>query len=208
MVCTLCTAKTTEFSIVKGKTYYHCSNCDGIMLPEACFLSKDEEKKRYDTHNNDITDPDYQNFVSPIVDSIVIDYNKNHKGLDFGSGSGPVITEMLRNQEYDIQTYDPFFDPNPQVLHTTYNYIACCEVMEHFFNPKKEFKLLYSLLKRGGRLYCKTNLYDKSIDFDFWWYKNDPTHVFFYTKKTLIWIKEYFNFNELIVSKKLITFKK
>ncbi|MFD2561569.1 class I SAM-dependent methyltransferase [Aquimarina rubra] len=208
MVCTLCASKTTELTIVKERAYYHCSNCDGISLAPSHFLSNDEERKRYETHNNDVTDPGYQNFVSPIVNSILEDYDKSDKGLDFGSGSGPVITDMLRNLEYQIQTYDPFFDPDSKVLQTSYNYIACCEVMEHFYDPSKEFELLYSLLEDKGSLYCKTYLYNESIDFDSWWYKNDPTHVFFYTKKTLNWIQKHYNFSELIVSKKLIIFKK
>ncbi len=208
MDCALCGAETIEFSVVNKRAYHHCSNCKGISLHPLYFLSSDLERKRYETHNNDVTDSGYQNFVSPIVNAILGEYHKNDKGLDFGSGSGPVITEMLREKGYSIDTYDPFFDPNSSVLQTTYDYIACCEVMEHFYHPYKEFKLLYLLLNNNGSLYCKTNLYDESFEFDSWWYKNDPTHVFFYTKETLVWIKNHFQFKEVIISKKLIIFRK
>ncbi|WP_298312189.1 class I SAM-dependent methyltransferase [uncultured Aquimarina sp.] len=208
MNCALCGSRVSEFSVVHKRAYHHCANCDAISLHHSYFLSNDKERKRYEIHNNDVTDPGYQNFVSPIVNAIIKDYDKSHKGLDFGSGSDPVITTMLRHQGYAISTYDPFFDPNSRVLQSTYNYIACCEVMEHFYHPNKEFKLLHSLLKDKGRLYCKTYLYDESIDFDSWWYKNDLTHVFFYTKKTLNWIKDYYGFSEVIISEKLIIFQK
>ncbi|MHA7057789.1 class I SAM-dependent methyltransferase [Aquimarina sp. M1] len=208
MKCALCGSKITAFSFVHKRAYYHCSDCDSISLAPSYFLSNDQERKRYETHNNDVTDPGYQNFVSPIVNAILEDYDENSKGLDFGSGSGPVITEMLRNQGYEIETYDPFFDPNSKALQTTYDYIACCEVMEHFYNPHKEFKLLHSLLRNKASLYCKTYLYDTSIDFESWWYKNDPTHVFFYTKKTLNWIKQYYHFYDIIISDNLIIFRK
>ncbi|WP_247666492.1 class I SAM-dependent methyltransferase [Aquimarina sp. MMG015] len=208
MNCALCGSETVEFSVTEKRGYYQCTHCDGIGMYPSYFLSSIDEKNRYDTHNNDVTDVGYQNFVSPIVNSIRDEYKKEHNGLDFGSGSGPVITSMLRNIGYNITTYDPFFDPNPKALDQTYDYIACCEVMEHFYNPNQEFKLLHSLLQEKGSLYCKTYLYNRSIDFNSWWYKNDPTHVFFYTQKTLNWIKTNYHFNDLSVSDKLICFKK
>ncbi|SEL39117.1 Methyltransferase domain-containing protein [Aquimarina amphilecti] len=208
MNCALCGSKTVKFSVTKKRAYHRCTNCDGIGMHPSYFLSNTDEKDRYETHNNDVTDLGYQNFVSPIVNTIIENYGEEHKGLDFGSGSGPVITSMLRNTGYIISTYDPFFDPNSKALQQTYDYIACCEVMEHFYHPNHEFKLLHSLLREKGNLYCKTYLYDDSIDFNSWWYKNDPTHVFFYTKKTLNWIKNKYHFSELLISNKLISFKK
>jgi len=208
MNCALCGSTTTAFAVVQNRAYHQCVICNGISLHPSHFLSDDLEKKRYETHNNDVTDPGYQRFVSPIVDAILTDYNPLDKGLDFGSGTAPIITVMLKNQNYNIDSYDPFFDPNPKALETTYSYIACCEVMEHFYNPNQEFALLHGLLQENGSLYCKTNLYDSSINFDSWWYKNDATHVFFYTKETLHWIKKYYNFNEIQISKELIIFRK
>jgi len=208
MNCALCGSTTTAFAVVQKRAYHQCSTCNGISLHPSHFLSDNLEKKRYETHNNDVTDPGYRRFVSPIVDAILTDYDPIDKGLDFGSGTTPIITVMLRNLNYDIDSYDPFFDPNPKALQTTYSYIACCEVMEHFYNPNQEFTLLYSLLQEKGSLYCKTKLYNTSINFDSWWYKNDATHVFFYTKETLYWIKEHYNFNEIQIFKELIIFKK
>jgi Methyltransferase domain len=62
--------------------------------------------------------------------------------------------------------------------------------MEHLHDPLKEFGLLKSLLKPQGKLYCMTHLYDESIDFAKWYYKNDKTHVCIYQKETVKFLQE------------------
>ncbi len=208
MHCSLCGSETILYSETQNRKYHKCVQCNGVLLDPHYFLTAQDEKDRYLLHQNDVTDSGYQNFVSPIVDRICNNYDPNHKGLDFGSGSGPVITHLLRKKKYDIATYDPFFSPNQDPLKTKYDYIVCCEVIEHFNNPKKEFELLSSLLMTKGSLLCKTSIYKESIDFNSWWYKNDPTHVFFYTEETLYWIKEKFEFATLEITKDFILFTK
>ncbi|GAA4277870.1 class I SAM-dependent methyltransferase [Aquimarina mytili] len=208
MQCSLCGSETKLYSEILDKTYFKCTHCKGILLDPFHYLSTEAEKDRYQLHVNDITDPGYQNFVSPIVNAVSQKYNAHHKGLDFGSGSGPVISYLLKKNGYNITTYDPFFNPNNTALKSTYDYIVCCEVIEHFYHPLREFELLNALLLETGTLFCKTSIYHPSIDFDAWWYKNDPTHVFFYSPDTLQWIKENFKFKTLEISDKLIAFSK
>ncbi len=207
MQCTLCGSETILYSEIQEKKFFTCKECKAILLHPSYFLSAEEEKKRYQLHQNDINNLGYQKFVSPIVNTIYNDYDNTHIGLDFGSGSGPVITSLLTKKGYNVMTYDPFFDPNNTVLNNTYDFIICCEVMEHFYHPFKEFKLLSSLLNSKGSLYCKTSLYTQTIDFKSWWYKNDPTHVFFYSKDTLFWVKNRFKFKQLEIKEDLIVFK-
>ena len=78
--------------------------------------------------------------------------------------------------------------------------------MEHFYHPKKEFELLSSLLQPKGKLYCMTDLWDKSIDFHKWYYKNDQTHVFIYHEETIRWIQKEIGFSKVTISERLITF--
>ena len=134
------------------------------------------------------------------------DFTQNAKGLDFGAGTGPVISKILKDNGFNIKLFDPFFHNYPFLLETKYNYIAACEVIEHFHHPKKEFALLKKLLLKNGKLYCQTNLYDESIDFHTWHYKSDNTHVFFYHNKTIHWIKDEFGFSEVVIKDRLITF--
>ncbi|WP_109298761.1 class I SAM-dependent methyltransferase [Aquimarina sp. AU474] len=208
MQCSLCASEVEEFSEIQARKYFNCTVCKGISLDPNNFLSAKDEKNRYQLHDNDINDSGYQKFALPIVNSVLEVFDPNHNGLDFGSGSGPVITSLLRKEGYKITTYDPFFDPNTNALKTTYDYIVCCEVIEHFFYPQKEFKLLYSLLKPNGVLYCKTNIYNSSINFKSWWYKNDPTHVFFYSNDALNWIAAKFGFKAIEIKSDLIIFEK
>ena len=204
--CPLCFADSIVFRAYIKKSYYNCLNCNGIFLPSRYHISHTEEKERYDKHNNDVADLNYQHFVSPIVEAILKKHTKDQKGLDFGAGPGPVISVMLRNHNFDIIEYDPYYWNNTDLLAYQYDYIVCCEVMEHFNFPSESFKQLKNLLKPNGILYCMTDLFDAHMSFDNWYYKNDVTHVFFYQKQTLEWIKEQYDFSELTVEGRLIRF--
>jgi SAM-dependent methyltransferase len=205
-ICPLCSSPSPVFYQNKNQTYYQCGNCDGIFIDKSLRPDPKEEKLRYETHNNDVFDKGYQNFVSPITAAIAENFTKDHLGLDFGAGTGPVITKVLKDRSFRIKAYDPFFHKNLKLLDKKYDYIACCEVMEHFYRPKKEFSLLKKLLLKGGILYCMTDIYDKSINFSSWYYKNDPTHVFIYQKNTIDWIKNEFGFSDVQIKDRLITF--
>jgi len=205
-ICPLCNSKANTFYLHEVRHFFQCTTCYGIFLDNKLRLTDAEEIKRYNTHNNDVEDKNYQQFVSPITSSIKRDFTVYHKGLDFGAGTGPVISKVLNDANYQIAQYDPFFHKRPLLLESTYDYIACCEVMEHFYNPKKEFTLLKKLLNPIGKLYCMTVLYDHTMDFHSWYYKNDPTHVFLYQQKTIHWIKENFGFSKVRIEKRLITF--
>lgn len=163
---------------------------------------------RYEEHHNDVEDPKYQKFVSPIVNAVTKNFSTDSLGLDFGSGTGPVISKVLSDKGYQINQYDPFFSNTPEVLKLQYNYIACCEVIEHFHNPRKEFERLKGLLMPKGHLYCMTHLYTNDIKFPNWYYKNDDTHVFIYRRETLMEIQKRYGFSALKIEGRLTTFVK
>ena len=102
---------------------------------------------------------------------------------------------------------NPYFHKHPELLEEKYDYSSSCEVIEHFYNPSKEFKLLKYMLKKGAKLYLMSEVYDEKIDFASWYYKNDPTHVFFYSKETFEWIKKKFEFKTVSIDKRLIVFE-
>jgi Methyltransferase domain len=209
VLCPLCESSTSFYGSFREKDYYHCSTCYGILMDPQFYLTEDEEVARYKTHNNDVNDRGYQKFVSPIVNAVKEKYNQHHHiGLDFGAGTGPVITKLLEDDGYTVKLYDPFFWNNPKTLEDKYDFIVSCEVIEHFYSPKKEFDLLFSLLNDHGTLYLKTDLYDESTNFETWYYKNDPTHVFFYHEKTLDWIKHHYGYQLLNIFNRLIQLEK
>ena len=205
--CPLCNSTASLFCEKPKHLFYKCTNCEGIFRPKHTFLTAVEEKEHYEKHNNDVFDERYQNFVSPIVNAVLHDFSTEAKGLDFGSGTGPVIAKMLTDKGYQVQNYDLFFANDVSLLNQKYDYVSCCEVMEHFHQPYKEFELLKSLLLPKGKLYCKTEVFNNQKPFENWYYKDDFTHVFIYQPKTLEWIKTEFHFSDLIVKEKLIMFE-
>lgn len=206
-ICPLCNSTATVFCEKPKHLFYKCDSCDGIFRPKHSFLTAEEEKAHYEKHNNDVFDERYQNFVSPIVNAILQDFTSEAKGLDFGSGTGPVIAKMLTDKGYQVQNYDLFFADDISLLKQKYDYVSCCEVMEHFHHPYQEFELLKSLLLPKGKLYCKTAIYNNQMPFENWYYKDDFTHVFIYQPKTLEWIKTEFHFSNLRIKEKLIVFE-
>ncbi len=204
--CPLCNFYSPKFYRDKNFITYQCTNCFGIFKDQADRLAPKEEKLRYQLHQNNVDDLGYQKFVSPIVEAVLKQFSPSAQGLDFGAGTGPVIAKMLRDKGFSINLYDPFFYPNPKNLKQSYDFIVCCEVMEHFYHPNKEFEKLKELLLPNGKLFCMTELYDKNTDFETWYYKNDPTHVFLYTEKTLQFIAKKFNFKKCTIEGRLIQF--
>jgi len=194
--CPLCASEGDPFY---KEAFLVCRTCAGIFRPREHYPDPDREKARYETHMNNIDDPGYQQFVSPITGAVLKRFTPQHLGLDFGAGTGPVITKILTDHHYRIEPYDPFFHNDPRLLEQPYDYIVCCEVIEHFHDPNREFRLLRRLLKPGGMLYCMTYIYHDGINFDRWFYKNDFTHVFIYQERTLHWIKSSMGFRALAI---------
>jgi SAM-dependent methyltransferase len=202
-ICPLCNSNSKAFY---KDEFYECSCCGGIFRPSEKLLDNEKEKERYESHTNDSDDLGYQNFVSPITNCVLKEFSKNDIGLDFGCGKDSPIVKILKNNEYKIFEYDPYFFDEKELLEQKYDYIACCEVIEHFYNPKKEFELFKKLLKEDGVLYLMTGIYRENIDFSKWWYKNDLTHVFIFQEKTFEWIKKEFDFTNMQIQKNFIKF--
>jgi SAM-dependent methyltransferase len=210
--CPLCEQQADYFCKIgrKGRFYYKCSTCQSVFLIPKKYVDHSSERARYEEHNNDVEDLRYQEFVSPITKAIQDHFPTNAEGLDYGCGTGPVASVVLEDLGYKtLALYDPFFQPDEGYLSKSYDYIICCEVMEHFYYPKKEFLKLRNLLKPFGKLFCKTSLLKSKSsvkEFSDWWYNNDPTHVFFYTVETLEYISRHFGFKKVKIEPKLITF--
>jgi len=206
MNCLLCdSSRTKKINIdLEDKYYFNCCECELIFLSPEFRLTSEEEKKRYEEHNNDVNDKRYQLFVSPLVEEIKKKYLPSSLGLDFGAGTGPVIAYLLNKEGYKVNLYDPFFHNEKEVLNEKYDYIVSCEVIEHFFFPKLEFIKFRELLNNRGTLFLNTQIYSIDNDFNSWWYRKDPTHVTFYTQRTIEWIKNKFNFENLEIKKNKI----
>jgi hypothetical protein len=206
MKCPLCADVANHFYTHQHREFYYCSTCFSVFLDTKNYMTKTDEKKHYEFHNNDINNKGYQQFVSPIVNIVLNDFTPKHFGLDFGSGTNSVIVKLLKDNSYNIVEYDPFFSNQPKVLEKQYDYITCCEVIEHFHHPFEEFKKLYHLLKPGAKLICMTDFFSETQNFSTWYYKNDHSHVFFYHLKTMEWITKNCGFSSYTIEGRVTVF--
>lgn len=153
-------------------------------------------------------DKGYQSFTAPLTNAILENHSSEHFGLDYGCGTGPVISRQLIENGYQVKLYDPYFFNDEDYLNYRYDYIFSCEVFEHFYQPKQEIEKLSLLLKPGGYIYIMTYLYHNGIDFKNWYYRRDPTHVFIYTRKTIEFIINKYNFVLEKMTDRLVIMKK
>lgn len=207
--CLLCNKTDTILYFKdKDRTFCKCLTCGSVFLDPSSLPNTLEEQKRYLQHENNIEDKGYLKFVTPLIETVTSKMDKNSLGLDFGSGPTPIIALLLSELGYEIKKYDPFFYNKPEVFNLKYNFIVCCEVIEHLHSPLKEFKKLYASLKSGGILFCMTDLLPSKSKFGNWYYKNDFTHVIFYSQENLEWIKNTCGFKSLKITNRIITFIK
>lgn len=194
--CPLCLdSKISHFETTHK--YLKCSVCDLISLKPEYRLSPQEEKARYLLHQNDVEDKGYQDFVASLCHQIRCQVLPTELGLDYGCGEGPVTSYLLTKEGYNISCYDPFFKNDLALLNKKYDFAFLCEVAEHFYQPRTEFEKLIGLLRNKRFLFIKTELYDQSKPFENWYYRNDPTHVCFYTVETMKWIQLHFGFQKV-----------
>lgn len=205
MNCPLCDSDLCE---VIDPSFFRCSICFALVKNSDLYLSAEQEKARYELHQNDVNDPGYQRFAAPITDYVQRNFTSSQQGLDFGSGTGSVISKTLMDRGFNIVQYDPFFAPNALLLNTTYHYIISCEVFEHFHHPNHEISRLVSMLKPQGHLLIYTLLYEPTIDFLTWHYRNDPTHVFIYTAKTMEYIAKHYGLQLQQLSERFVVMTK
>ncbi|MBK8806417.1 MAG: class I SAM-dependent methyltransferase [Bacteroidales bacterium] len=206
MKCTLCNSETDYYTIIKNIEYFKCKSCLSVFMNPDNRLCAQAEFDRYLKHQNLVTDAGYQSFTQPLVDTILQYFGNNATGLDYGSGEYSAVTHNLTKYGYNIKMFDPFFHNNLALLDDKYDFIVCCEVIEHFYNPHLEFSKLRNLLKENGKLFCMTHQIEDSTDFKNWYYKNDLTHVFFYNNKAFEYITVNFNFSSHKINNRIVIF--
>ena len=195
--CPLCKSEAMFFKCYRNLAYYRCQICQSVFMNPDQRLDASVEKSRYDNHENHVTDSGYQNFVQPVVDAVLHNHPNTSLGLDYGCGPGPVISFLLAKEGYTLNLYDPYYFKADENLEFTYDYIILSEVAEHFYEPYQEFSFLKSRLNPAASIYIKTSLWDDEMDFMEWSYKNDDTHVFFYSQESFQWIKDEFGFTQV-----------
>jgi SAM-dependent methyltransferase len=192
--CPLCNSLNTHhFHSDSQRDYKRCQNCLLVYVDCTQHLSPSQEKAIYDLHQNAIDDPGYIEFLSRLAKPLLERLPNNSEGLDYGCGPGPALANLLKAQGHRISVYDPFYADFPEHLQQAYDFIICTEVVEHFRAPKREFDTLFELLKPGGWLGIMTKLVIDAEAFAKWHYKNDQTHIAFFSRPTFHWLAAHYH---------------
>jgi hypothetical protein len=194
--CLICGAQTESFYDPITKTdIHHCSKCSFAFKDKGARLSQIDEEQEYLRHNNSMESTGYVNMFKVFMKENIKPFDI-HSVLDFGSGPGPVLYQLLLQDGYDANHYDPFYHKDDSVFNKTYDCVTTTEVVEHFYNPFKEFQTLSSLVKPGGYLAIMTQFRPMDMEtFKTWWYKRDVSHVSFYSLETFTYIADTFGFD-------------
>ncbi len=187
--CPVCEAAAAQpFMQVEGRHYWRCPQCQATFLDPSQLPTAEREQAEYRLHDNDAAQAGYRRFLQQVAQPLLQRLPPGQHGLDYGCGPGPVLAALLREAGHSVALYDPFFQPDTSVLATTYDFITCTEVAEHFHTPAAEFRRLDGLLKPDGWLALMTCFQTDDARFAHWHYRRDPTHVVFYREATLRYI--------------------
>jgi SAM-dependent methyltransferase len=187
--CTLCgIVVRTAILETPERTYLHCARCTLIFLHPDDRLLPLQEVLRYLEHRNDGADPGYVQFLRRLADPVCDAVPLGAIGLDFGCGPAPVLAGLLTARGRPTESYDPLFRAERRLLARQYDFVTCCEVMEHAHEPAGLLGQLSALLSPGGTLAVMTRFYGLDGPFDRWWYRRDTSHVSFFSAETMRWI--------------------
>lgn len=175
-------------------------------MPPEYHLSLEEEKAEYDLHQNSPLDQGYRTFLGRLFEPIQARISPHSRGLDFGSGPGPTLSVMFEEAGHPMAIYDPFYAPDPSPLSTQYDFVTASEVVEHLRNPQEDLAQLCSCVRPGGLLGIMTKLALDSAAFAGWHYKNDRTHVSFFSRQTFTWLAQEWGANVSFVGKDVTLF--
>lgn len=205
MNCLLCHSSTSSFA---GDAF-KCSHCGLVFKNPRAHLNTEEDLKRYSHHQNNNQDQGYINFLNKVVIPLSSFLPLTFTSIDYGCGPGPTLSLILREKGGLTRDYDPLFYPDKNLLDSKYDVVTSTEVVEHFKDPKKDWEELVSLVKPNGLLGIMTQFLNDDIDYQSWWYKNDPTHVSFYNEKTFDFLANQFNLEIIFTDKNsVIIFRK
>lgn len=208
--CPLCNSNSNFYHQDNRRRYFNCTYCDLVFVEPTMLPSAREEKAEYDLHQNAFDDQGYIQFLNRMVIPIEQYIDKPSEGLDFGCGPNAVLASLLENRGYTMTTYDPYYANHKNVLSAEreYNFIVCTEAIEHFHQPKREWELWQTLLKPKGWIAIMTKRVINKDRFASWHYKNDQTHVSFFSDNTFKYLAEKYHFSLKLVSSDIVLLHK
>ncbi len=205
--CPFCNNSILIEETINFRQFFQCkhekpSDCSGFFVNPYHFSSAGEQKKRYLLHTNELAlcadRNGYRKYLEKFT-QCVLSYAKKTGTptlhlFDYGSGPSPALVMLLKEYnmkfffQHDVKVkhWDPFFYPEGDFFENGADIVFCLEVIEHFENPLDGFRGLATACAQNGLIAVKTQLAPKDFnEFRKWWYKEDKTHVSFYTMKSI-----------------------
>lgn len=207
--CPLCDDKATELFYRNSKReFFQCLECGLVFVPPEFHLSAEAEKERYDFHSHSLLDSGYRNFLNRLFQPLKKKLSPGARGLDFGCGREPTLSVLFEESGFPCANYDLHYFNDPAVLSQQYDFVACSETMEHFQNPRAEFERLLALVKPGGWIGIMTQLREPAPPFEKWFYKDDATHLCFFSRRTFQWLEKIYTLRADFHPESVVLFQK
>ncbi|MFW6238956.1 MAG: class I SAM-dependent methyltransferase [Halanaerobiales bacterium] len=199
--CRLCRENDLQKLNTEKGDYFFCRNCHLISAAERDFPSPEEEKERYQEHDNTHENKGYVKMFARFIEKVIAPYVFGVENvLEFGCGPGPVLADLLEDRGFEVDIYDPYFYPREVFRGKEYDLITATEVFEHLQRPGRVLEMLTGHLVSGGYLAVMTSFHPGPEKFPDWWYKWDPTHIIFFDTVTFDWIAANFPLRKIMVA--------
>ncbi|HIP52079.1 MAG TPA: class I SAM-dependent methyltransferase [Campylobacterales bacterium] len=211
-LCKICQASTSLIKDSKKELiYYRCSICGFVFLDDRYIVNEIEEKKKYDQHNNSLENEGYVQMFEDFIDLSIEPYRKHiQRVLEFGSGPEPVLAELLKRRNLEVDIYDLYYSPKKVYENKSYDLITSTEVFEHLSKPLEVLELLVEHTNKNGYIALMTKFPPKDDkEFLAWWYRRDPTHISFFTPESFEVMAEKVGLRVLkTINKNIVVFQK
>ena len=213
MNCRICETESSLF-YSDVRSFYKCPSCTLIFTNETADNVAAEKHYKDQWNNAD------KNFWKQQTDGLlsVIHRYKMPVGrvLDFGSGTGE-ITKEFQARGIEATPLEPMIHGylKDQNYPDKFDVVVGVEVIEHLPDMREELKEIEKNLSADGIMLFTTILTDSFIDsineveqFKGWWYKDDPTHVSFFSSKSILRLAEIMIYTADIYSAQLFVLKR
>lgn len=206
--CPLCGGAPTHYLTDSRREYWQCGNCALVFVPRRYHLDPAAEKAIYDRHENTLDDPGYRRFLSRMAEPLLDRLAVPGRGLDFGCGPAPLLARMFEDAGHRMALYDCYYAPDATALQGPYDFITATETIEHLAAPATVFARWVKMLAPGGWLGVMTKRVIDRDAFASWHYKNDSTHVAFFSEATFTWLARRYRLELEIVGPDVVLMRK
>ena len=183
--CPLCDdGQIRPFFTEDDAEYLRCA-CALVFVPPVYYLTACGTAE-YDLHQNEVDDQGYAGFLVPPGTPLLERLPPGARGLDFGCGPGPALAQCCGGG-CQMQLYDSFYYPEAVLSWSILILLVPPRWLSICISPACELLQLVAANRCPAVVGIMTKLVLDAQAFAGWHYKNDPTHVCFFSEQTWHW---------------------